>query len=213
MTGWFWAPGPETAPLVALLYTAALWSLRLSIVGGLLVGLYLAAGLVSTPFNDRLSEEIERRILRTAPEGGSSRRQFLRALFWSFTHSAVSLAIYLTAMGLLLLLNLLPGVGSAISFVGGVTVSAAFFTREAMDGPMSRRAMGYVEKWRLVARVWPFALGFGAVVSLGMWLPLLNFLILPMSVAGGTALFCHLERAGQLDPRRNDVVADAAAHG
>lgn len=213
VTGWVWAPGPDTDAGLALLYWIALWTVRLGLVGGLMLGLYLVAGLVATPFNDRLSDQVERRILRTSTEADVTRAQFLRDLFWSVVHSGVSLGIYLVAMGFLLVLNLLPGLGSALSFAGGAVVSAAFFTREAMDGSMSRRRMGYVEKWRLIQRIWPFVLGFGAVVGVAMWVPLLNFLILPMSVAGGTALFCHLERAGQLGRRRTDVVADPAAHG
>lgn len=218
-TGLLWVPGPESAPLTVTMYAVALWTVRIVLVGALLLALYLTAGLVATPFNDRLSEQIERRILRTTTDEVLF-RQFVRDLFWSVAHSALSLAVYLAVMGVLLLLNLLPGVGSAVSFVVGALVSAMFFTRESMDGSLSRRRMGYVAKWRTVAGIWPYALGFGGVVSLAMWLPLLNFLVLPMSVAGGTALFCHLERAGALargvrDPLPGGarVGSDDPAHG
>ncbi len=202
VTGLLWVPGPDTQPTTVFLYWTALWTVRIVLVGALLLSLYLTAGLVATPFNDRLSDQVERRILRTTDEEVLF-RQFVRDLMWSVAHSALSLTVYLLVMGLLLLLNLLPGIGSAVSFVVGALVSAMFFARESMDGSMSRRRMGYFEKWRVLAHVWPYALGFGAVVSVAMWVPLLNFLVLPMSVAGGTALFCHLERAGGLGDHRS----------
>jgi CysZ protein len=216
VTSWVWVPGPDTSATAALLYTVALWGLRLGLVASLLLLLYLTAGLIATPFNDRLSDQIERKLLRTGAEEWTF-DQFLRDLGWSLAHSALSLVVYLLVMGVLLLLNLLPGVGSAVAFVVGSGVSAAFFAREAMDGSFSRRRMGYLEKWRMVMAHWPLTLGFGLCVSAAMWLPLLNFLVLPMSVAGGTVLFCHLERAGRtrpnLLPEVPDVGQDAGAHG
>jgi CysZ protein len=214
VTGWLWVPGPDAAAWVVVTYSIALWTLRLGLVAGLGLFLYLVAGLVATPFNDRLSDFVERRILKTSSEDVPLDR-FLKDLVWSITHSALSLVIYLAVMVVLLLLNLVPGVGSVLGFGVGSVVSAAFFTREAMDGSLSRRRLGYLDKWRVVADNWAITLGFGLVVSAAMWLPLLNFLILPMSVAGGTALFCHLERAGQIRfPREVPRVGqDDPTHG
>lgn len=195
VTSFLWSPGPDTGAVAVVLYVLALWAVRLSLVGALLVTTYLLAGIVATPFNDRLSDHVERTIVGSRSDPWLLDR-FLVDLFWSVTHSLLSLSIYLAAMSVLLLVNLIPGVGNAVSVVVGALVSAAFFAREAMDGSFSRRRLGYLEKWRIVARHWPLTLGFGLVVAGAMWLPLLNFVVLPMSVVGGTLLFCHLERAG-----------------
>lgn len=199
VTTFVWVPGPHHPGWVWWLYEIVLWTFRLSVAVALGVGLYMTAGLIATPFNDRLSERVESVVLgwRHPPVPLA---QMLTDVAWSLLHSVLSLAIYLAVLLVAFLLNLLPGIGSAASFLLGTTASGLFFAREAMDGCFSRRRMRYRHKWRIVVRHWPLSLGFGLCVSLGMWIPFLNFLVLPMSVAGGTLLFCHLESAGQLPP-------------
>lgn len=197
LTTFVWVPGPHHATWVWILYEVVLWTFRLSVAVALGVLLYFTAGLIATPFNDRLSERVERVVLgwRSDPVPLS---QTLADLWWSLVHSLLSLVIYLLVLTVAFVLNLVPGVGNAASFALGSLASGLFFAREAMDGSFSRRRMSYARKWRIVMRHWPLALGFGLCVSLAMWVPFLNFLVLPMSVAGGTLMYCHLEAAGQL---------------
>ncbi|MCB9689590.1 MAG: EI24 domain-containing protein [Alphaproteobacteria bacterium] len=197
LTTFVWVPGPHHAKWIWIAYEIVLWTFRLSVAVALGVLLYFTAGLVATPFNDRLSERVERVVLGWRGETVSL-GQMLRDLWWSFVHSVLSLVVYLAVLFVAFLLNLLPGIGSVASFLLGSIASGLFFTREAMDGSFSRRRMSYRYKWRVVLRHWPMALGFGLCVSLAMWVPFFNFLVLPMSVAGGTLMYCHLEAAGQL---------------
>lgn len=197
LTTFLWTPRPEHAAWVWMTYRVVLWTFRLSVAVALAVLLYLTAGLVATPFNDLLSQRVEREVLGTTDERTPLGRALVD-LFWSIVHSALSLTVYLAVMLVAFLFNLVPGVGSAVSFVVGALASGMFFSREAMDGCLSRRRMTYARKWRVVAAQWPVALGFGLTVSLLMWIPFLNFLALPMSVAGGTLMFCHLERDGRV---------------
>ncbi len=197
LTTFVWTPRPEHAAWVWIGYRVVLWTFRISAVVALFVLLYLTAGLIATPFNDLLSQRVEREVLGLREERATW-GAVLADLSWSIVHSALSLSVYVVVMIAAFFLNLVPGIGSVASFVVGSVASGMFFTREAMDGSLSRRRMAYARKWRVVLAQWPLALGFGMSVSLLMWIPFLNFLVLPMSVAGGTLMFCHLERDGRL---------------
>jgi uncharacterized protein involved in cysteine biosynthesis len=137
-------------------------------------------------------------------------RQTLGDLKNSVIHSALSLGLWLSVMIASLVLNLLPVAGSVLSFAIGVAATTMFVARESMDGAMSRRRMRYRHKLRvIVAHPW-LMLGFGLVVATLLWIPLLNFVILPMAVAGGTVMFCQLEKL-RLVPHEDGKVGFTSA--
>jgi CysZ protein len=199
LIGWLldlvWTPGPQSG-----WFTSGAWVLfglvvRLMFVGTIGLFLYFTAGLIATPFNDRLSESVETMVLGPYEEPFSW-RVLLGDLLNSAGHTALSLLIWVAVMGIAFLLNLLPGIGSVFSFALGTAATALFIGREAMDGSMSRRRMSYGHKYRIVIQHFPMVFGFGLVVSLLLWIPFLNFVLLPMAVAGGTLMYCHLEQQG-----------------
>ena len=190
-----WTPGVDTS-----LFTIGVWMtiellVRVMAIGTTALALYFAAGLVATPFNDRLSEHVETSILGPYEEPFSWRVMAVD-LAISVSHSLLSLTIWLTVMLFSFVLNLIPGAGTVASFAVGTVATAVFLSREAIDGCMSRRRMSYGHKFRVMIQHFPLFLGFGVVASCMLWVPFLNFLLLPMAVAGGTRMYCHLEQLG-----------------
>jgi len=155
---------------------------------------YLGTGIIAIPFNDLLSQRVEELVLGPVDEPFEWRVLF-RDLAQSVVHSVLSLLLWALTMIGLLLLNLVPALGSVLSFVLGVGASSFFLSREMMDGALSRRRLGYAHKWRIVGSERALFLGLGMASWALLWIPLLNFLMLPMSVIGGTLLYCELERA------------------
>lgn len=197
--GWLmneiFTPKPGTNFLVLWLWATVGLLVRSAALLGLGLALYFAAGLVATPFNDRLSDQIEQMTL------GSHKEPFawkvmLGDLLNSVAHTALSLCVWLFVMSLALLLNLLPVLGSVLSFLLATSATAIFLGRESMDGCMSRRRMSYRHKYRVVLANLPLVFGFGLAASALLWIPFLNFLMLPVAVAGGTLMYCDLERQG-----------------
>ena len=76
----------------------------------------------------------------------------------------------------------------------GFGVTAWFLAHQLLDGPMSRRAMGFSEKMGFLHGHLPWILGLGASGTLVMMVPVLNLLGLPVLVAGGAVLWVELER-------------------
>lgn len=200
LMGLVWTPGPHAGWLASMVWTVLGLLVKLMFVGTTGLLLYFTAGLVSTPFNDRLSETIE--TLALGPyEEPFDWRVVLGDLVNSVGHTALSLLIWAAVMTVAFLLNAIPGIGSVFSFLLGTGATAVFIGRESMDGCMSRRRMSYAHKYRVILSQLPMVMGFGLVVSLLLWIPFLNFVLLPMAVAGGTLMYCHLELEGLVPDR------------
>ena len=190
---WMWAM-PQGGLLLPI------WYLTVALTAVLLVGLttlfvYLLSGLIGTPFWDRLSQEVERICVGHEDEPFDWRR-FAVDVRQSILHSAASIAMWVACMSVLVVLSFVPVVGTAVEFALSVVVTAFFLGRETMDGAMSRRRMTFMRKVRTLFANKAVVQGHGVVTSLLLWIPLLNFLLMPISVIGGTLLFMRLEADG-----------------
>ncbi len=195
LLGLVWSPGPDATWTTHLGWILAALGIRVLLISTAAVALYLTANLIGAPFLDRLSQEVEALALGRRNEPFSV-RVAARELASSVAHSLLSFGVWLTLMVLCAALNVVPFVGAPISLALAATGTALLLAREAMDGAMSRRRMTYAHKMRVVFAHAPAALGFGLVHSLVLWIPILNLAVLPVAVAGGTLLYCDLERAG-----------------
>lgn len=188
---WLWAP-----PVADSLWAGALLALwyglyAVLIVAGLIAGYaatLLISGVVASPFNDALSERAER-LLRSGdaplPEDA---RSFWREALYSLRTTLFILLLYLALMAPVVLLNLLPGLGSVAATVLGTGVGAFFLTLEFTDITLARHGYRFRQKLRLLRAHPGLTAGFGLGTSLLLWIPVLNVLSVPIAVVGGTAL-------------------------
>ena len=147
----------------------------------------LAGGLVASPFNDVLSERTER-ILTGVEEMPATGRSFVADILRSAVSSGSIALVYAIIMVPILLLNLIPVAGSAIATVLGGAVSAFFLALEYTDPVLERYDFGVRDKFSMIRERLPLTGSFGLGTSLLLWIPLLNFLCMPIAVIGGTAL-------------------------
>lgn len=187
-----WAPGPHTPWLLQGVWLATAYLLRALAFLVLGVAMYFAAGFVAIPFNDRLSERVEADVVGADALVGST--SWWGDLAVSVAHSLLALVLWAVAMVALFALNLVPGIGSLLAFPLSVLATAVFLAREMIDGPLSRRRLSFLAKLRVLAAHAPRTVPFGLAVALLLWVPGLNFLMMPMAVAGGTLLVLDLER-------------------
>ncbi len=194
-----WTRPAEGLALVGWVVLA--WILRLAMAAIVGMGVYLVAGVLSAPFNEVISERVEQAELGDAGEPWGL-AVFLRDTGISIVHSLLSIALYGLIMAPLLVVNLVPGLGSAFYLVASWSVTALFLSREMLDGVTSRRRMNLPAKFRLVRGNLALCLGFGVATNLLLWIPLLNFVCMPMSVVGATLMYCELEKAGLAPSRK-----------
>lgn len=216
VVGWVWSP-----PAVEAWYDWALriaWYLLVALVVALSVGVsyvltLLVGGLVAGPFRDALSTRAERILLGTddLPEDDES---FLVGTVRGVVSDLLVIGAYVLVMLPVVLLNLVPAVGSVASSLLGTVVSAFFLAFEFANDPLDRRDRSVGERFALLRERRATAFGFGFGTTFLFWIPLLNFLTIPLAVVGGTAMGIALDewdRDGE-DPGGRDGDRDGEAH-
>ena len=161
----------------------------------LVVGLLLIVGfllvqfgvLLGAPWYGQLSEQLEE--LRTGQlhvVKVSIVQEITRALLYELKKLVLIVGVGLP----LLLLNLVPGIGTIIATVGSITLAATIVCLDFLDAALERRRLRFREKLGLIFRSLP-ASGSFSLVCLGLVsIPLLNLLTIPLCVASGTLFFC-----------------------
>lgn len=189
--GWWW--------LVLYYFLAVLAVLLL-----LVVQVYLFAvvgGVVAAPFLEALTQRVEE---LAAPDQAAAwtSRGILGEILRVAGQALKKLLLYALVMGLLLLLNLVPGPGTAL-YAGLAFLATCFFlTLEFTDYPLDRRGLSLTAKLGYVRRLGLRGLGFGAAVFVLGLVPLVNLALLPLAAVGGTLLYLDepLPNARGIDP-------------
>lgn len=199
LTAWLWAEPARTGTFGTVLSAlhSVLEVLVLLVSAAFAVVLSSAASsVIAAPFNDALSEAIERR------EGGGSVVTFswsrvLRDLVRTVRLELFKLALYLAVLVPTWLLSfLVPGVGHALHLVFSALVTAFYLAIDYVDWPASRRNYDLRDRLSLFQRHPLLMLGFGFSLSALLFVPFLNLFLMPIAVAGGTRLFLDVAGPG-----------------
>jgi len=149
-------------------------------------GFSLLANLIAAPFNGLLAEAVEREI---TGEAGSGPGTPLVAEVARTLASEVNKLGYFALRALpLLLLFAVPGLNLAAPFLW-FAFSAWMLALEFSDFPMGNHGIAFREQRRILAGRRLLGLSFGATVMLALMVPLVNFLVIPVAVAGATAMW------------------------
>jgi len=190
-------PGLRRFVVVPLLINVAVFAVLGWLLFGMVVYAFtLLANLIGAPFNSLLAERVEMHLTGTTPSSDPS-LTFLIKSIPSTLRSEFAKLFYLALWSIpLLVLGFIP----VINIVAPVLVfgfGAWMFALEYIDYPMGNRGMLFKDIKRTLRQNRPMALGFGAMVAIFSIIPLVNLVIMPIAVAGGTALFVdHLKDGG-----------------
>lgn len=167
---------------------------------GLLFGAWtfgFLAVIIAGPFLGNLSRKVEVLELGDVPD---DTRSFLAGLLAGIKREARKLGYYLPRLFLVLLITLIPVINIAapiIWFVFGAWAMAVQFC----DYPTENRNLPFADTLERLRRHRGAALGFGGCTTLLLAIPLLNFLVIPIAVAGGTLLWHKLEENAVSDDK------------
>jgi CysZ protein len=142
--------------------------------------------ILGAPFYGKLSETIEQ--LKTG------RLEVVEITVWREIGRAIlyelKKLVLLVGIGLgLLLLNLLPGVGTAIASLGTVALGSYLVCLDFFDSTLERRRLKFRQKLRIVQQSLPASAGFALVCFGIVNIPLINLVGIPLCVVAGS-LFC-----------------------
>lgn len=156
------------------------------------VGVMIVGPILSSPFNDAISERTE--ALMLGDHYTKSELPFVPSTLRSLRSTLIIAVGSLVILVPLLLLHLIPVAGSVAYTVIAALVGSYFVAAEHCDTLLERKQFRMRVKF---SRIWSerhLAMGFGLGTSILLAIPLLNFLCLPLAVITGTIVGLALEQ-------------------
>ncbi len=164
-----------------------------------LVGLNTVPLLLLAPLQDPIGEATEETLGDFRAQGFTV-KGVARGTWVSLWHTAVRIVSLLAGHAALLLLNLIPVVGSAVWTVASVLWTMMWLSVEYLDAPMARHLYPFGDVRRAVLSRPIASLGFGAALYVILWVPVLNLFLIPTAIVAGTLFFRGLRACGGLGP-------------
>ncbi len=206
--GWIdrWVPRGDAWYWTLLYY--ALWTVVAAIVLLLIVYTFTVVGnLLLAPFNDLLSEKVERVYAGKAIDEPFRFSALLADAKRSFKAEAARMLTLGSGFVVLLVLSwFLPPVGLLLTMY-----TLFLLAWEYLDYSMERWRFPFSAKTRVAGRNALVFLGFGAGSALLLAIPVLNFLAIPVCVTGATLLFCDLRERGRIPASDQGATAGTPA--
>ncbi len=143
------------------------------------------ANIVAAPFNALLSEKIEIKLTGKAISSSSSFMKMARDSFLSQIRKLVYIIFW---SAVLLLISLIPMVNFAAPFLW-VIFGSWLLSLEYLDYPMGNHELNFTRQRQILAARKGLSLGYGSSVMVLTSIPLLNFIVMPVAVAGATVLW------------------------
>ncbi|MEA5469797.1 EI24 domain-containing protein [Spirulina sp. 06S082] len=161
----------------------------------LLVGLFLVTGffllqfgtLLGAPWYGKLSEEMEKFRLG---EAKTIEVGLIRDLGRAILFEIKKLVLWLVIAIPLLLLNIIPWVGSFAIALLWIALTAAIAGLDFLDGPSERRRLKFRQKLGILIQTFPASASFSLVCCGLISIPFVNLFTVPLCVASGTLFWC-----------------------
>jgi len=147
-------------------------------------------GIVSAPFNEKMSKLIEERLFG---EKIVNDQPFIKDALRSIKEELKKILFYFSVMIPLILIDFIPMIGSVITLVLGSAFSFFYNALDYLDYPMTRRMIGFRKKLSVVISKRMLSFGFGAGAFLLTFLPVINVLFNPLLVVAGTRIYYEKE--------------------
>ena len=148
--------------------------------------------LVLAPLEDPLSQATDRALGRPVPETPFSLGAVLTGTARSALHTVLRLAFMVAGVVALLPLHVVPLVGNVASMVLSFLWASWWAATEYAAGPAAREGLGFFATQRLLRAHAAATLGLGGALFLLLWVPVVQFFLVPVAVVSGTLLFRRL---------------------
>lgn len=150
----------------------------------------ILGGIISAPFNEKISKLIEEKLFNENVEHDLS---FFNEALVSIKEELKKISFYITVMIPMLLINFIPMIGNTFSLIFGSLFSFFYNALDYMDYPLSRRLVQFKDKLKIINSKKSLSMGFGAMAFILTFLPVINVLFNPLLVVSGTSLFYKKE--------------------
>ena len=149
-------------------------------------GFVMMANLIGAPFYGYLAELTERRLTGQALDDDGDWRQILRDIPRVMGRELQKLAYYLPRALLLLVLGFIPVVNLVV-VVLWFLFNAWMMALQYIDYPADNRKVPFAQVRAVMGRARLTTFGFGLPIALLAMVPVVNLVLMPAAVCGGTA--------------------------
>ena len=170
-----------------------MWPLfALTFYGLVFFSFSIVANIIAAPFNAPLASAVEFYLSgeKDLIENIPLFREIKNSIMNEIMKLKYSLLLMLPLLILSLLSFILPLISPAIAVLWMI-YSIWILTLEYADFPMANHAMNFPEIRNQLASKRFLSLGFGAMVMLATLIPFVNFLAMPIAVAGATKMYLN----------------------
>jgi len=174
--------------IIRALETVLRWLFTLVLLFSLAYLFTLLANLIGAPFNGLLSERVEAYLVGTRTEAAPSWLTLFKSLprlMGSEVSKLLYLVLCLTPLLILQFVPIINIVAPALLFLFG----AWMFALEYLDYPMGNHGAMFKDVRKRMRGNRRVAFGFGTGVAVLSTIPIVNLFIMPVAVAGATALY------------------------
>jgi len=148
----------------------------------------LVANLICSPFNGLLAEAVERELTGQVIGEETSIMQAIKESPKSILSELKKIGYFLVRAIPLLILFLIPVLNLIAPFLW-IAFSASLLSKEYLDYPMANHGHSFDKQRKLLKSHRVSSLSFGGSVMFLTMIPVVNFIVMPLAVAGATALY------------------------
>ena len=151
-------------------------------------GFAIVGNLIAAPFNGLLAEAVEQYLTGQTIDGDGGVKAIVQEVVRTARSELRKLAYLLVRAVPLLLLMLIPGL-NVLASLAWLAFGAWMMAIQYADYPMGNHGLTFTEQRRQLGERRLMSMGFGGMVMMVMVVPVLNFVVMPASVAGATAMW------------------------
>lgn len=148
----------------------------------------IIANLIGAPFNGFLAEAVERSLTGKEISSLASSQSLPKEIITAFKSEFHKLLYFMLRAIPLLILFVIPMVNVAAPIIWFL-FSAWMLSIEYIDYPMANHNIAFADQRKKLSANKQLAFGFGIGVMLLTMIPVINFLVMPVAVAGATRMF------------------------
>jgi len=143
------------------------------------------ANIIAAPFNAIMAEKIEEKLTGRNVNSGVS----LMTIIKDSIMSQIGKLVYIAAWSLsLLIIGLIPVINIISPFLW-ILFGSWLLSLEYLDYPMGNHDLTFKQQKQALKKRRGLALGFGGGVMALTSIPIINFIVMPIAVAGATAMW------------------------
>ncbi len=147
----------------------------------------LFTNLIGTPFNSFLSEKVEYYLTGQSLES-SSWSTVLKSIPRTIGRQLQLIIYYLLRAAILLLLSFIPVI-HIFATIAWFLFTAWMLTIQYIDYPMDNNHISFKDLRQAIGQKKLLSLSFGISTLLFIYVPVINFFVMPAAVAGATAMW------------------------